>query len=229
LCPKDKTVRRLRGQSAWLQLDDAHLKGKGTIAPVRLLPPSTCTPLALIDVDPETFIAAVTGARSWAEAMRTLGVNRSSHSYRRIRDAAAAAGIAVAGANHPCGHCGRPIRLRNKFCSLSCDQAHRLAVRLENWLRTGEISGADPADSIRQYLLDEQKSKCAICAGSNEWTGKVLVFVLDHIDGNSANNCRENLRMVCPNCDSQLETYKGRNHGNGRFARRQRYAAGGSY
>lgn len=55
-----------------------------------------------------------------------------------------------------------------------------------------------------------------------------LVLVLDHIDGDSTNR-RENLRLVCPNCDSQLETYKMRNRGGGRYLRRVRYAEGKSY
>lgn len=56
-----------------------------------------------------------------------------------------------------------------------------------------------------------------------------LIFVLDHIDGDASNNLRVNLRLVCPNCDSQLPTYKNRNRGNGRAWRRQRYADGKSY
>ena len=40
---------------------------------------------------------------------------------------------------------------------------------------------------------------------------------------------RENLRLVCPNCDSQLPTYKSRNRGSGRHSRRQRYRDGQSY
>lgn len=34
---------------------------------------------------------------------------------------------------------------------------------------------------------------------------------LDHIDGDSTNHKLENLRMLCPNCHSQTETYASRN------------------
>jgi hypothetical protein len=54
-------------------------------------------------------------------------------------------------------------------------------------------------------------------------------LVLDHIDGNPDNNRRDNLRLACPNCDSQLPTYKSRNRGSGRAFRRQRYADGRSF
>lgn len=59
--------------------------------------------------------------------------------------------------------------------------------------------------------------------------GMTLEFVLDHIDGDATNNARENLRMVCPNCDSQLPTFKSKNRGKGRHFRRERYANGRSY
>lgn len=58
--------------------------------------------------------------------------------------------------------------------------------------------------------------------------GLPLGFVLDHVDGDSGNNTRPNLRLVCPNCDSQLPTFKARNRGKGRAWRRQRYAGGKS-
>ena len=48
-----------------------------------------------------------------------------------------------------------------------------------------------------------------------EWNGKPLVFDMDHIDGNSDNNLRENVRAVCPNCHSQTPTFKAKNVRNG--------------
>lgn len=53
------------------------------------------------------------------------------------------------------------------------------------------------------------------------WNNKELKFILDHIDGNASNSCRENLRLICPNCDSQLDTYKSKNKNSARNARKE--------
>lgn len=52
---------------------------------------------------------------------------------------------------------------------------------------------------------------CAICNLPTQWNGKSLTLRLDHINGVHNDNRLENLRWVCPNCDSQLDTYCGRN------------------
>lgn len=53
-----------------------------------------------------------------------------------------------------------------------------------------------------------------------EWNGKELHFVLDHIDGDASNNHQDNLRLICPNCDSQLDTYKSKNKNSARTHRK---------
>lgn len=52
---------------------------------------------------------------------------------------------------------------------------------------------------------------------------------MDHIDGDSGNSARENLRLICLNCDGLLPTFKNRNKGKGRHARRERYKEGKSF
>ncbi len=104
------------------------------------------------------------------------------------------------------------------------------ADNIARWLATGIGTPASGVGHyIRSYISADQGERCALCAGSTTWNGSELRFVLDHIDGDSENNRRENLRLICPNCDSQLPTFKARNRGKGRAWRRQRYADGKSY
>ncbi len=117
-----------------------------------------------------------------------------------------------------------------KYCSRTCASKHMKAERVQVWLETGQgIISGHRDHYIRQYIFDDQGGLCAICEMPDSWQGKNLVFILDHIDGNAENNHRDNLRLICPNCDSQLPTYKAKNKGNGRHKRRERYQKGLSY
>jgi 5-methylcytosine-specific restriction endonuclease McrA len=52
---------------------------------------------------------------------------------------------------------------------------------------------------------------CQICKLPDSWREKKLSLVLDHINGVKKDNRLSNLRFVCPNCDSQLPTFKSKN------------------
>lgn len=63
----------------------------------------------------------------------------------------------------------------------------------------------------KRLLVDGIKeNKCEIC-GITEWNDKPIMMQLDHVDGDSHNHKLDNLRMTCPNCHSQTETYCGKN------------------
>jgi hypothetical protein len=58
------------------------------------------------------------------------------------------------------------------------------------------------------------------------WNGERLTLILDHINGVNTDDRPENLRYLCPNCNSQLATHGGGNKGriqksNGGFAIRR--------
>jgi hypothetical protein len=116
------------------------------------------------------------------------------------------------------------------YCSIECQGVGRRLKSVRRWLETGEGHvGGGRRNFVRLYLYEVQDSRCALCGCEATWQGLPLAFVLDHIDGDASNNCRDNLRLVCPNCDSQLPTFKSRNRGQGRAWRKQRYADGKSY
>jgi protein-arginine kinase activator protein McsA len=52
---------------------------------------------------------------------------------------------------------------------------------------------------------------CAICGLGEMWNGKSITMRLDHENGVRDDNRLKNLRMVCPNCDSQLDTFSNKN------------------
>lgn len=66
--------------------------------------------------------------------------------------------------------------------------------------------------SLKKRILDNNllDYKCAIC-GITEWNNKPLVLQLDHINGDNRDNRLENLRLLCPNCHSQTETFCRKN------------------
>lgn len=130
-----------------------------------------------------------------------------------------------------CAGCGLKLKTHQyKYCSNKCQQDLAKRQAVDRWLLTGEcVPSSRKGHYVRTYIYDDQNGLCDICSCDDVWESVLLVFVLDHIDGNSENNARGNLRLICPNCDSQLPTYKAKNKGNGRHSRRQRYQDGKSY
>lgn len=63
--------------------------------------------------------------------------------------------------------------------------------------------------SLKVKLLEAEliKEECDICKCLPLWNNKRLVLHLDHRNGINNDNRRENLRLLCPNCHSQTDTY----------------------
>ena len=124
-----------------------------------------------------------------------------------------------------CLVCGKSLRKNHNspYCQNHYVEATRKA-KIQHWLETGDI-GMSANTTIRgifrDYILGQQNNCCAICGISNIWNDKPLNFIMDHIDGDASNSARSNLRLICPNCDSQLDTYKSKNKNSARISRRE--------
>lgn len=123
-----------------------------------------------------------------------------------------------------CLNCGKLLNqgtgsnYKHKFCDITCQGEYQHKIGYQ------KILDGDPSimranytpKNFKKDILKEQNGICAICGCKPEWNNKPLVFILDHIDGNASNNARSNLRCICPNCDSQLDTYKSKNKNGAR-------------
>ncbi len=120
-----------------------------------------------------------------------------------------------------CLACGKEtLRPSYTYCSNSCQHEQQYKLYISKW-KSGELAGLQSNGTVspyvKRYLRKKFGNKCQVCgwAKINEKTKKVPL-VADHIDGNWRNNIEENLRLICPNCDSLSSTYAALNKGNGR-------------
>ena len=75
-------------------------------------------------------------------------------------------------------------------------------------------AAAKSRTNLKNRLLEAGilQNRCEEC-GLTEWRGKRLSIQIDHVNGVRDDNRLENLRMLCPNCHSQTETFASRNRG----------------
>lgn len=120
-----------------------------------------------------------------------------------------------------CLYCGkennwRGIQYRNKYCNNQCQANHTQ----EKWYADNqplfEQGLLKSRSAIKRFVTLRDGYICSVCNQKPEHNGKPLIMILDHIDGDASNNKPTNFRLVCPNCDTQLSTYKAKNTGNGR-------------
>lgn len=103
-----------------------------------------------------------------------------------------------------------------KYCNNKCQGLHKRQTLVESWL-AGELPGwtgktRQLCNFIKIYLKSTRGSACSICGWDKRHNidGNSLTEI-DHIDGD-AENCRpENLRVICPNCHSETDTFRARN------------------
>lgn len=125
-----------------------------------------------------------------------------------------------------CLNCGKQTtRVSKKYCSALCHQiviSHFAINKIENGTFSGSMS------TMRKYLIFKRGRRCEVCR-NEMWQLNLIPLEVNHIDGNSENNKLDNVELICPNCHTLTPNYKGKNKGNGRYKRRERYLSGKSY
>lgn len=120
-----------------------------------------------------------------------------------------------------CLNCNGEVNIqRNYFCSQKCHIEYNDKAYYEK-IKLGDLKDSS-RKTIKRILLKLRGHRCEICS-NEKWNNENIPIVLDHIDGDHNNNLETNLRLICPNCDAQLPTYKGANKGKGRKWRKKYY------
>lgn len=121
---------------------------------------------------------------------------------------------------HKCLGCGELFGFRgysdyHKYCSNKCQGKHSSELTYQKKHKLFLEGMCKQRSWIYKFLVNRDGDMCAVC-NITEWNKKPIRLWVDHIDGNATNNQPDNFRLICPNCDSQSETFGAKNKGNGR-------------
>lgn len=107
------------------------------------------------------------------------------------------------------------INRQTKYCSNQCQQQYQYFLYIENW-KNGIESGMGGqfglSHHIKHYLLEKNNYKCEKCGwGEINLFTNTIPLEVHHKDGDYRNNEEQNLELLCPNCHSLTETFRGAN------------------
>ncbi len=135
---------------------------------------------------------AVAGAISFSDALRRLGMRPAGGNHQTLKKYVRLWDISTAHFDAAVARTRRPAR--------------PLAEVL--------VAGSSYSrGSLKKRLFSEglKERVCELCGQDEQWHGRRMALILDHINGVATDNRLENLQIVCPNCAATLDTHCGRN------------------
>lgn len=154
----------------------------------------------------EQFVEAWSSSQSIAEVANKLDCNKSGGGYFTLKQTAVELGLTkehMSGQGWNKGIKYRPIMPAQPLDEILIEESK---FKTSSWLRKRLIKEG--------FLIE----KCQSCGLGNVWNDKPIVLQLDHVNGVKTDNRLDNLRLLCPNCHSQTETWGNRKRSLGGMA-----------
>ena len=151
----------------------------------------------LRDCSPKEIADAVSDARSLAQVLVALNIRPGGNQIRLNRR--------IAELGLPTSHfVGQGWRKGTRTPVLPPTPLDELLVE-DRWTHTSTL----------KRRLFESGLKRRVCERCHcvRWNDLPVPLELDHVNGRRDDNRLENLRILCPNCHAQTDTYRGRNIG----------------
>ena len=136
---------------------------------------------------------AVRTSETWSQVLRELGLVISGTSFRHVQKHARELNLDVSHFLGKSWSKGRQLPNRRDGIPLK-----KVLVKNSTY-KTNHLKN-------RLFREGLKERRCEVC-GLTEWNGKPAALQLDHISGNRIDHRLHNLRIVCPNCHAQTETY----------------------
>jgi hypothetical protein len=142
----------------------------------------------------EQLREAILASRSYAEALRRVGLRPAGGNHATIRKYAARWNIDTAHFDQDAIRAERLGRPRQPLDAVLVEGStyHR--------------------GHLKRRLFEEgiKTPACELCGQGELWRGRPMALILDHVNGVPDDNRLENLQIVCPNCAATLDTHCGR-------------------
>lgn len=153
---------------------------------------------SLVEYTKEILATLIKDCRNVSELCRKLNIEPKGNGYYRVRRLIKEFDLDVKHFSQ--APWNKDIRYRTK-----CNRIRPMEEVLKKGsnIQTNQLKKRLFNNGYKEY-------KCE-CCGNTEWLGKPIKLELHHINGVHNDNRLENLQILCPNCHSFTNTFRGKN------------------